>query len=87
MSSTIVVHGEWLKANFADGGRTVGGIEIDGTGDLLFRPSWPGERDNSADYHQSNRGKGVHCRPDLPLSQAISSLSKTPISKRPARLG
>ena len=50
---------EWLKANFADGGRTVGGIEIDGTGDLLFRPkAGPASVTIRPIYHQSNRGKG-----------------------------
>jgi glycosyltransferase involved in cell wall biosynthesis len=50
---------EWLKANIPDGGRTAGGIEIDSTGDLVFRPEAGGASVTIRPiYQERNRGKG-----------------------------
>jgi glycosyltransferase involved in cell wall biosynthesis len=50
---------EWLKANFADGERTAGGIEVDAEGNLAFAP--PGGAGGVTVrpiFHAHNQGKG-----------------------------
>ncbi len=50
---------EWLKANIPEGGRTAGGIDINSTGDLVFRPETGGASVTIRPiYQQRNRGKG-----------------------------
>jgi len=50
---------EWLKANVPDAGRTAGGIELDGSGNLAFAPaSGDGRVTVRPIYQAQNGGKG-----------------------------
>ncbi len=57
---------DWLKSNIPDDGRTAGGIEVNGKGNLDFRPQ-TGEASVTirAIFHERNRGKGGALRTGL----------------------